>query len=91
MGMVSRLVYDRLASEYAGGFCAGASGRAGASVCAGTSCRSDAGLSAGFPDGQMKMRVLNASSPEQLRSSLAGARTILAGGGPDALHAVAIF
>ena len=39
----------------------------------------------------MKMRVLNASSPEQLRSSLAGARTILAGGGPDALHAVAIF
>ena len=93
MGMVSRLVYDRLASEYTGGFCTGASGRAGAgaSVCAGTSGRSGAGLSAGFPDGQMKMRVLNASSPEQLRSSLAGARTILAGGGPDALHAVAIF
>ena len=107
MGMVSRLVYDRLASEYAGGFCAGASGRAGAgasvcagasgragagaSVCTGASGRSGAGLSAGFPDGQLKMRVLNASSPEQLRSSLAGARTILAGGGPDALHAVAIF
>ncbi len=92
MGMVSRLVYDRLASEYAGGFCAGASGASGASVCAGTSGgRSGAGLSAGFPDGQLKMRVLNASSPEQLRSSLAGARTILAGGGPDALHAVAIF
>ena len=107
MGMVSRLVYDRLASEYAGSFCAGASGRAGAgasvctgasaragagaSVCGGASGRSGAGLSAGFPDGQMKMRVLNASSPEQLRSSLAGARTILAGGGPDALHAVAIF
>ena len=91
MGMVSRLVYDRLASEYTGGFCTGASGASGASVCVGASGRSGAGLSAGFPDGQLKMRVLNASSPEQLRSSLDGARTILAGGGPDALHAVAIF
>lgn len=70
MGMVSRVVYDRLLSGYA------ADGQT---------------LPQPFPDGKLKMRVLNARSPAELQVLLEDARMILAGGDQASLYAIAIF
>ncbi|MGN0202082.1 MAG: hypothetical protein ACI399_04170 [Candidatus Cryptobacteroides sp.] len=67
MGMVSRVVYSRLACEYA-------------------EVRREP-----FPDGRLKMRVLNAPEADELQRLLPGSRRILAGGGPSDRHAIAVF